>query len=281
MPTTPTSVTRKIVRPVVGERGWALLREANRKYRRYRRRRARELNRRQKHTAMSKDLSKLATHFGTDKWGNHKYTPHYQHHLGHLRESRINLLEIGIGGYSRAGAGGASLRMWKAFFPQGQITGLDLQDKSFVNEDRIRAFQGDQTDAALLHEINTLAGPFDVIIDDGSHRSAHIIATFEILFPLLKDGGIYVVEDTQTSYWPEFGGSERRDSEATSMGLLKRLADGLNWEEFVDEGYEPSYTDQYVKGLHFYHNMVFIEKGENREGTKKTAILKKRYERSV
>lgn len=227
---------------------------------------------------MSRDLSKLATHFGTDKWGNHKYTPHYQHHLGHLRDAPIKLLEIGIGGYSRAGAGGASLRMWKAFFPHGQITGLDLQDKSFVNEERIRAFQGDQTDAALLHEINTLAGPFDVIIDDGSHRSAHIIATFEILYPLLKDGGIYVVEDTQTSYWPEFGGSDRRDSETTSMGFLKKLADGLNWEEFVDEPYEPSYTDQYVKGLHFYHNMVFIEKGENREGTKKTTILKKRYE---
>lgn len=227
---------------------------------------------------MANDLSRLAVHYGTDKWGAHRYTPHYQRHLGHLRDRDIRLLEIGIGGYSRADQGGASLRMWKAFLPRAQIIGLDLHDKSFVNEERIRAYRGDQTDASLLRRISDQAGPFDVIIDDGSHRPAHIIETFRILFPLLKVGGVYVVEDTQTSYWPEWGGSENLDSAPTSMAFFKRLADGLNWEEFVDEQYEPKYTDHFVSGLHFYHNMVFVEKNLNQEGTRKKQILKKRYQ---
>lgn len=236
------------------------------------------LRRRTKKRRRRDDLTKLAIHFGTDKWGDHRYTPHYQRHLGHLRHSKIRLLEIGIGGYARAQQGGASLRMWKSFFPDGQITGLDLHDKSFVNEARIRAFQGNQTDVPLLQKINTLAGPFDVIIDDGSHRPKHVVATFEILFPLLADRGIYVVEDTQTSYWPERGGSDSLDSGTTSMAFFKRLADGLNWEEFLEDDYEPTYTDQFVRGLHFYHNLVFIEKGRNREGTRKESMLKKRYQ---
>ena len=97
--------------------------------------------------------------------------------------------------------------MWKAYFPKAQIIGLDIEDKSFVNEDRILAYQGSQTDAALLKQIVRTHGKFKIIIDDGSHRPEHIRATFAILFPLLAKGGMYAIEDTQTSYWPRFGGS--------------------------------------------------------------------------
>lgn len=223
------------------------------------------------------ELTQLAMRFRTDKWGTHRYTPHYQRHFARFRDQPINLLEIGIGGYSRQDEGGASLRMWKEFFPHGNIYGLDIEDKSFVTEPRIRAFQGDQSDPALLRAIADEIGRLDIVIDDGSHRSAHIIATFDILFPLLADGGLYVVEDTQTSYWPEWGGSADVNDPNTSMAMLKRLTDGLNYEEFVTEPYEPSYTDLHVTGVHFYHNLVVIEKGHNAEGTRKTKILRKRY----
>jgi hypothetical protein len=238
---------------------------------------ARRIRRRVRQDATAADLTELAIRFRTDKWGAHRYTPHYQQHLQHLRRRPINLLEIGIGGYSRAGEGGASLRMWKHFFPHGNIYGLDIQDKSFVTEPRIRAFQGDQSDPELLRSIVAEIGQLDVVIDDGSHRPEHVIATFEILFPLLAEDGIYVVEDTQTSYWPEWGGSLDVDDPNTSMAMLKRLADGLNYEEFVVEPYEPSYTDMHVTAVHFYHNLVFIEKGHNAEGTRKRSILRKRY----
>jgi hypothetical protein len=121
------------------------------------------------------------------------------------------------------------------------------------------------------------SGPFDIIIDDGSHRVWHVLASFEVLFPLLKDGGIYVIEDIQSSYWPEWGGSEDLNSTETSMALAKRLTDSVNYEEYVDESYEPTYYDKNVVGVHFYHNLVIIEKGENAEGTNRRRVLKDRY----
>jgi hypothetical protein len=226
---------------------------------------------------LAMDLTELAQEFKTDKWGVHRYTPHYQRHLAHLRDEEFTLLEIGIGGYSRAKQGGASLRMWKWFFPKARIVGLDIKDKSFVNEPRIRAYKGSQTDEAVLSEILEKEGVPLVIIDDGSHRPPHILESFEILFPRLPEGGIYIIEDIQTSYWPEWGGSEDRDAKDTSMGLVKQLVDGLNYEEFVDDDYEPSYTDLNVVGVHCYHNLVFIEKGTNNEGTLKRKALPKRY----
>ncbi|MGA8847711.1 MAG: hypothetical protein WB471_13935 [Nocardioides sp.] len=231
--------------------------------------------RRQRRQAM--DLTELAQEFGTDKFGTHRYTPRYQQHLEHLRDREFTMLEIGIGGYSREGKGGASLRMWKHFFPKAQILGLDIHDKSFVNAPRITAIQGSQVDEALLHRIVEEHGPIEVIIDDGSHRPHHIRETFRILFPLLAPDGIYAIEDIQTSYWPEWGGSEDRQDPTTTLALVKDLVDGLNYEEFVDEPYEPTYSDLHVVGVHAYHNLVIIEKGENQEGTNKRRVLKARY----
>lgn len=277
---TARSTLRRLLESVVGDGGVAALGRGERRLRRARRRwLARQVVAHQEaeRRARASDLTALAQHFKTDKWGAHRYTPHYQHHLQHLRDRPVKLLEIGIGGYSRKGQGGASLRMWKEYFPCGQIFGLDISDKSFVEEDRIRAFQGDQSDPVLLAQIVAQTGTLDVIIDDGSHVPEHVIASFRTLFPLLAGDGIYVVEDTQTSYWPEWGGEEDPESPMTSVAMLKRLVDGLNHEEFVRELYEPSYTDRHVIGVHFYHNMVVIEKGVNDEGTRKKAILKARY----
>jgi hypothetical protein len=224
-------------------------------------------------------LTKLAKQFKTDKWGKkHRYTPHYTTHFRPWRKHELNLLEIGIGGYEREGRGGASLRMWKSYFPNGQIFGLDIVDKSFVDEERIRTFQGAQTDPEILASIARTAGVLHLVIDDGSHRPADIIATFNILFPLLADDGIYVIEDTQTSYWPERGGQADPAADGTTMAFVKRLLDGLNWEEFVIEPYEPTYTDLHVTAVHCYHNLVFIQKGTNREGTLKRRALPERYQ---
>jgi cephalosporin hydroxylase len=154
---------------------------------------------------------------------------------------------------------------------------MDIRDKSFVDEDRITTFVADQSDPESLRAVAGKIGELDVIIDDGSHLSPHILVTFETLFPLLRDGGIYAVEDTQTSYWPEWKGSVDRQDPNTSMSMLKALADGVNYEEFVDEDYEPTYADRHVVAVHFYHNLVIIEKGTNAEGTNKTRVLKKRY----
>lgn len=218
------------------------------------------------------DLTELGLECGTDKATSHQYTQHYERHLSHLRDQTFTLFEIGIGGAQREGKGGASLRMWKRFFPHAQVVGLDIVDKSFVKAPRIHIHQGDQTDAALLRRIVDEHGPIEVVIDDGSHRPEHVRETFRILFPLLADGGLYAIEDTQTSYWPKWGGSTDRQDPSTTMALVKDLVDGLNHMEFLDAGYQPTYSDLHVSELHAYHNLVILKKGTNQEPTNRDRI---------
>jgi hypothetical protein len=228
----------------------------------------------------SHSLGWLVKHFGSDKTGppgTHRYTQHYQKFFEPLRDRRMVVLEIGIGGYAKAGKGGGSLRAWKQFFPHAVIVGLDLEDKKFVEEDRIRVYQGDQSDAAVLHRIVEEVGRPRIVIDDGSHFSHHVRASFAVLFPLLETGGYYCIEDVQTSYWPEWHGSDDRHSATTTMAMVKDLIDGLNYEEFVDENYQPTYTDLNVTEIHCFHNLVVIRKGRNAEGTDKKRILRSRY----
>ncbi len=222
----------------------------------------------QAHLEHKHSLVRLAKKFRTDKWGSHFYARHYHDHFFPLHQREINLLEIGIGGWNHPLHGGASLRMWKAFFPKGQIYGVDIQDKSAMEEERIRVFQGSQDDEKFLRSVAADIGNIDIIIDDGSHINHHVINTFKTLFPLLADDGIYVVEDTQTSYWPKFGGTSTDLNHPNSMlSFFKGLSDGLNYEEFLLPGYSPGYFEQHIIAMHFYHNMVFVYKGQNKEGS--------------
>lgn len=214
------------------------------------------------------DLVRLATIFRTDKWNVHWYAEHYERYFRPRRFKRLKILEIGVGGYADPMFGGHSLRMWKAYFPRSQMYGIDCYDKRALEEPRIRIFQGRQEDPEFLRRVVTEMGRLDVVIDDGSHVNAHVITAFETLFPLLADDGIYVVEDTQTSYWPGFGGSsEALNDPTTTMGYFKRLVDGLNHAEFIKPGYHPSDFDQLITAIHFYHNLIFILKGDNTEGS--------------
>jgi len=227
-----------------------------------------------------RSVTRLGAFYRTDKAGPvHRYTRHYQKFFQQWRKDAFVLLEIGIGGYAREGAGGGSLRMWKQFFRRAQIVGLDIEDKRFAEEDRIRVYQGDQSDAELLRRIVDEVGRPRIIIDDGSHFSHHVIATFEVLFPLLVSGGYYVIEDTQTSYWPEWHGAADRHAPGTTMAMVKDLIDGLNYKEFVDDAYEPTYTDKSITEVHCFHNLVIIRKGRNNEPTRKRRILRNRYQK--
>jgi methyltransferase family protein len=212
-------------------------------------------------------LRDLALAMGTDKEGPHGYAAPYERHLARFRHQPVTLLEIGIGHYLDPARGGESLRMWKAYFPAGTIIGLDIEDKSQFAEERITILQGDQSDRALLRDIAMRHGPFDIVIDDGSHRCDHVITSFEALLPHVRDGGVYVVEDLQTSYWEKYRGSSRPNTPGTSMSLLQRLTDGLNYAEFDIPNYEPTYTDVSITSVAFYHNIAFVEKGPNLEGS--------------
>lgn len=230
------------------------------------RRRVRNLLHDIKTIGLGHNLNKLGYIYGTDKIGEHFYTPHYKTHFRKFKYKKINLLEIGVGGYENPLKGGQSLRMWKRYFPFGKIHVIDIHDKSPLQENRIKIFKGSQVDKDFLDNVMATIGEIDIIIDDGSHLNEHVVETFTLLFPKLKDGGIYVVEDTQTSYWEEFGGdSNDLKNSKTMLNFFKSLTDSLNNQEFVIPNYQQSYYDRKIVSMHFYHNMVFIHKGNNDE----------------
>jgi hypothetical protein len=208
------------------------------------------------------DLSVLARIHGTDKWGYHWYAQHYQSHFHRLRKKRLNLLEIGVGGYDDPRAGGESLRMWKDYFPNANIFGIDVFDKSGLEEPRIRIFKGSQDDPDFLAWVAGQIGRLDIIIDDGSHLNEHMVASFQALFPLLAEGGFYAIEDLQAAYMVSQGSSDVTGCQAPAIAMCKRLVDGLNWRAIA--GHEPSYCDDHVDSIHFYPELVVVHKGPNR-----------------
>lgn len=149
------------------------------------------------------DLSKLAKLYGTDKY-EHGYTEIYQQYFKDIKHEKLHILEIGIGGGENTKFGGNSLKMWAKYFPQSEILGIDLYDKSLLNYRRIKTFQGSQSDEKFLSQFHNL----DIIIDDGSHINSDVIRSFEILFPKLNVGGYYCIEDTQVSGIKEFHNSD-------------------------------------------------------------------------
>lgn len=163
-------------------------------------------------------LDELAIAFGTDKSSKtHFYTGHYEQYFEPIRQLPIRLLEIGV-------QSGASLRMWKEYFPNAQIYGLDYFDLDPMKEERIHIIKGEQKDRKVLEEC-LLHGPFEIIIDDGSHKNPDIMASFEYLFPRMNPNSIYVIEDLLCTYW---GGPGSNIGEPTVVARLKGLIDDVN-----------------------------------------------------
>ncbi|SEK43067.1 Methyltransferase domain-containing protein [Pseudoxanthomonas sp. GM95] len=228
------------------------------------------------------NLMDLSVKHKTDKWGAHHYAKHYERHLAHFRDKKVVMLEIGIGGYADPFGGGASLRVWSDWFTHSEtvIVGVDIHEKRMKFDDpRVRVHRGSQIDIAFLEELHDLYGDFDIVLDDGSHLPEHVITTFKFLYPRTRDGGIYIVEDTQTSYWE--GGRASRASyynpENPTISFFKSLPDWINYAE-VPLPSDPSFYDLHTVGAHFYHNLIVIDKDRNVE---KSNLVPSRVGREV
>jgi predicted O-methyltransferase YrrM len=153
------------------------------------------------------DLSVFGYKYGADKCPMifHDYTPHYNRILSPYRTSAKLLLEIGIGNaalMSKIVGGdykpGASLRMWRDYFPNAQIVGCDILRDVLFTDERIRTFYVDQsskTSLKSLVENDMKTDVIDIIIDDGSHKTWHQRISFKALWPYVRSGGIYIIED--------------------------------------------------------------------------------------
>ena len=203
-------------------------------------------------TPFRRNLTALSHIYWSDKARDHQYTSHYQRHLAHLRRRPVKVLEIGIGGYKSPTWGGSSLRMWRHYFKRGQVHGIDITRKD-LDLPRMHVHQGDQSDAEYLDRFGREHGPFDVIVDDGSHINDHVRISFKALFERhLKPGGIYAIEDMATAYQPDYGGGAPGAPD-TSVELVKSLVDDVNrayWDGFGLP----------VAEIHVYEQLVIIKK---------------------
>lgn len=201
------------------------------------------------------NLSKLAKLYGTDKF-EHGYTPIYESYFREIKNKKLQVLEIGVGGGANIKFGGNSLKVWAKYFTHSQILGIDIYDKTLVDYRRIKTYQGNQSDANFLSQFTNL----DVIIDDGGHVNSDVIKSFEILFPKLKSGGFYCIEDIENSYWSESGGSETSLTEPTTMiNYFKVLTDSMNLCYMRNETLKSSLRDD-IEAIHFHKNIIVVRK---------------------
>lgn len=183
-----------------------------------------------------KSLEEIAIHKATDKSSDiHNYCVKYEKYLPFDRLKEIKILEIGV-------AAGGSLDMWKEFYPNSTIIGIDIAPSSKQYEkinENIFVEIGSQDDSEFLNQIVEKYKEFDLIIDDGSHQQHHVIFSFEFLFNFIKNGGVYVVEDSCCAYWAEFLNAEKNNS---SINYFKSLVDHVNFYGAYQENFHPSYA---------------------------------------
>jgi len=182
------------------------------------------------------------------------YLEIYDRLLSPLQGEDLSFLEIGI--YK-----GGSMPMWQGFFgPGASLTFLDIDPACLKLKLPGTAVEiGDQSDPEFLNRVGQAHGPFDLIVDDGGHKMHQQINSFRHLWPNLRDRGLYIVEDTHTSYWPGFGGGFRAPE--SFVEFAKDLIDRMHsWYTEDDKGFPLHPMAREIGGIRFHDSMVIIEK---------------------
>jgi len=183
-----------------------------------------------------KTLDEIAIEHGTDKSTSHPlvcegrghgYTLWYEHFFEPMREMPLKFMEIGVGG-------GESIRTWLEYFPNAHIVGVDIvHDTNEYNTPgnksipRYTFVTGDQNSETFWACFKADYGSdWDVLIDDGGHSSQMVITTFKCMWPGIKPGGLYCIEDLCCSYAsiPYFC----PEGWANHMDLIKEMLDDIN-----------------------------------------------------
>ena len=185
------------------------------------------------------------------KWMH--YFDIYHRHFARFRGRRIVVLEFGV-------SYGGSLQMWRNYFGRkARIYGVDINPRCKQFEGRrIKIFIGDQEDREFLRSIAEKIGPIDVLIEDGGHTMGQQIATFEELYPKVKEDGVFLIEDLHTSYWKKFGGGFRRPG--TFIEYAKNLVDQLNAWHSREPDFAIDEFTRTTRSMHFYDSIIVFEK---------------------
>ena len=198
----------------------------------------------------------------------------YDDYFAAIRDSPIVLLELGV-------AHGESLKTFASYFENGRIIGIDSEDRGldFSSHPNVRFEVGDQRDAARLSQVCAAHAPdgLDIIIDDASHVGAWSLRSYRALFPFLRPGGFYMIEDWATGYWTDWPDGGQFDDPALSeeddvlqkrirthdygmVGFVKHLVD-----EVMSSGIRPSMgaaltRPDRLEVMHVHKSMVALRK---------------------
>jgi hypothetical protein len=197
-----------------------------------------------------------------DKWKPYFYA--YEKHLGKFKDKNSKLLEIGV-------QNGGSLEMWHHYFGENcSIYGVDIDEQclNLKYDFDVDLSVGNQEDPTFWKEYTSKNGFFDVIIDDGGHTMKQQETSVISLFGKLNYGGVYIIEDTHTSYWDDYGGGLRR--EGSFIENMKFLVDLLHVKHIRSEIPNVSIMNAFhgLSSMTFYDSMVVLEKEIPRDFTR-------------
>ena len=186
------------------------------------------------------------------KWDH--YFEVYERYFSKYKGQKLNILEIGI-------SHGGSIQLWKKYFGNGvQIFAIDINPEcEKLKQENTTIFIGSQSDTAFLTEIKEKIPMMDIIIDDGGHTMDQQKISFEHLYSKVKDGGIYLVEDTHTSYWHQFHGGYKNPN--SFIEYSKNLIDSL-YDEHVENDRKIKVTEitKNINSITFFDSIVVFEK---------------------
>ena len=204
-------------------------------------------------------LDQLGTKYGTDKASRgHDYLSLYERFLSAFRHTASSILEVGV--YN-----GGSLPVWRDYFPNAHIIGLDIDSDALrFSGDRVTVEMGDQSSIVDLTRIAVKYGPFDLILDDGSHIWDHQLTTLRTMLPHVKLGGYYILEDIDTSYGSRVELYQGIAEEPTAK-YLQRLSDYMIGDAVIDISRE---RDAFIRS--YARRCEFITFG------RRTSIIKMR-----
>lgn len=203
-------------------------------------------------------MSNIEKLFDTTQKPSTKWTGYfdvYERHLSKFVGKAPKILEIGV-------LGGGSIELWLKYFGKDtQVIGVDIDPRclQYKYDGNATVLMGDQSNPQFWDEFLDKHTDFDIIIDDGSHIMEHQILTLQKTFPHLKTGGVFICEDTHTSYWPKWNGEY--DKKGTFLDYSKYLSDTMNQQHFQSK-MDPAVlkTFENLYSMSFYNSMVVLEK---------------------
>jgi hypothetical protein len=188
------------------------------------------------------------------KWEH--YFEIYDSHFSRFKNKNPVILEIGV--YK-----GGSIEMWEQYFGKGvQIYGVDINPNcKKLERENVTILIGSQEEVSFLQELKKKIIAADIIIDDGGHTMSQLKTSFEQLYDLVKEDGIYLAEDLHTCYWYQYDGGLGRES--NFIEYSKQLIDKLNEWHYASN--KVSTFAKSTHGIHYYDSIVVFEKRKKKK----------------